>query len=461
MTIILNTSELFRYQGSGIKSFTQSLLKAAHRSVPIDLLLESKRKEGESALAHTNIFNVHPASAGMARLVKREIKQSFRHYIPRKSAYKAARISNHDPLHSLAMSRVLHEPALQPLGRVAFRSSLNLYSNSQVEYVRTGKCSEVSFPDLKTEERKACLFHNPLPFPLVAVDVPMVVTVHDLIPLSHSDLCLDDPGRFYELLRELTDKAAAVHAISRTTGDLLISVFGDRIRSKLKVIQQSLVMPACPQEDEEELVRAKLTIFDNFQRNFDGHSLLQLGTLEPKKNHATTLEVHRSLRQRFPGLKLLLIGKAGWLCEDLVESLPSRSGDGIEWLRSAPRSTVRWHLNNSLAIVFPSLVEGWGLPPLEAMAAGTPAVCSDIPACQEACGEGAAGMASPNDVEGFCRLLTELLTDRERYAAAVRAGLRQARLYSEERFRNELLELYGSLEAGGALTRGAPVVHDI
>jgi alpha-1,3-rhamnosyl/mannosyltransferase len=449
MTVILNTSELFRHQGSGIKSFTQSLLNAAYRSLPIDLLLESKRKGGDSTLANTNIFNVHPASAGMAGLVKREIKQSFRQYIPRKSAYRAARISKHDPLHSLAMSRVLNDPTLRTRGRVAFRSCLNLYSNSQVEYVRTGKCSEVSFPDLKTGQRTECLFHNPLPFPLVAVDVPMVVTVHDLIPLSHSDLCLDDPGRFYELLSELTDKAAAVHAISRTTGDLLISVFGDRIRSKLKVIQQSLVMPACSQEEEERLVSAKLTIFDSFQRNPEGHSLLQLGTLEPKKNHATTLEIHRSLRQRFPGLKLLLIGKAGWLCEDLINRLSSRSGDGIEWLSSAPRSSVRWHLNNSIALVFPSLVEGWGLPPLEAMAAGTPAVCSDIPACQEACGEGAAGMASPNDVEGFCRLLTELLTDRGRYEAAVRAGLRQARRYSEERFRDELLELYGSLGVGG------------
>lgn len=449
MTIILNTSELFRFQGSGIKSFTQSLLKAAHRSAPIDLLLESRRKEGDSALAHTNIFNVHPASLGRAELVKQKIKQSLRHYIPRKSPYRAARISKQDPLHSLAISRVCHDPTLQSLERVAFRSSLNLYSNSQVEHARTGKCSEVSFPNLETGERTERLFHNPLPFPLVAVDVPMIVTVHDLIPLSHSDLCLDDPGRFYELLSELTDKAAAVHAISQTTGNLLISVFGDRIVPKLKVIQQSLVVPACSREDEEELVKAKLTIFDSFARNPEGHTLLQLGTLEPKKNHATTLEIYRSLRQKFPGIKLLLIGKDGWLCGDLLDSLSSHGGDGIEWLRSAPRSTVRRHLENSLAVVFPSIVEGWGLPPLEAMAAGTPAVCSDIPACQEACGGGAAGMASPHDVEGFCKILTELLTDRERYAAAVRAGLRQARLYSEERFREELLELYSSVMAGG------------
>jgi glycosyltransferase involved in cell wall biosynthesis len=95
--------------------------------------------------------------------------------------------------------------------------------------------------------------------------------------------------------------------------------------------------------------------------------------------------------------------------------------------------------------MFPSLVEGWGLPPLEAMALGTPAVCSDISACQEACGEGAAGMAAPHDVTGFCKILTELLSDRERYASAVRAGLRQARLYSQERFRDELMDLYSSV----------------
>lgn len=449
MAIILNTSELFRYQGSGIKSFTQSLLRAARGSAPVELLLEARRKEKDSVLAHTSIFNVHPASAGMAGLVKREIKQSVSHYIPRKSAYKAPRINTLDPLHSLALSRVFDKTTSPGTGRVAFRSCMNLFSNSHVEYIRTGKCSEVKFPDLESGEKSHSLFHNPLPFPLVPADIPMVVTVHDLIPLSHSDLCLDDPGRFYELLSVLTEKAKAIHSISQTTGDLLIQIFGDRVTPKLKVIKQSLVFPPCSEEEEDACINAKLAIFDSFHRNPEGHSLLQLGTLEPKKNHETTLEVHRSLRHRFPGLKLLLIGKAGWLCEDLLDTLSSRSGDGIEWLRSASRSSVRWHLNNSLAVVFPSIVEGWGLPPLEAMAAGTPAVCSDIPACQEACGEGAAGMASPHDVEGFCTLLTELLTDRERYEAAVRAGLRQARLYSQERFREELLELYGSVMAGG------------
>jgi|LauGreDrversion4_2_1035121.scaffolds.fasta_scaffold13140_6 glycosyltransferase involved in cell wall biosynthesis len=445
MPIILNTSELFRYQGSGIKSFTQALLRATSQSIPIELLLEAKRKERDSVLAHTNLFNVHRGSTGKAEIFKREIKQSFGHYIPGRSAYKGTQVSTSDPLYALALARVPLETGGKAQNRFSFRASLNIYSNSQVEFVRTGQCSEVSFPDVKTEDEQRCIFHNPLPFPLFTPGIPMIVTVHDLIPLSHSELCLDDPGRFYELLSLLTEKAAAVHAISHTTGDLLIKVLGDRVRSKLKVVQQALVMTAYSEEQEEDLVKTKLDLFDRFQSNAEGHSLLQLGSLEPKKNHATTLEVHRILRRTFPGLKLQIIGKAGWLCEDLLDTLASRSGEGVEWLRSAPRASVRWHLNNSLALMFPSLVEGWGLPPLEAMALGTPAVCSDIPACQEACGEGAAGMAAPHDVTGFCKILTELLSDRERYASAVRAGLRQARLYSQERFRDELMDLYSSV----------------
>ena len=461
MSVILNTSELFRYQGSGIKSFTQSLLRSTHDLTPFEFLLESKRKERDSILAHTNLFHVHRGSAGRAEVFKREIKQSFSHYIPGRSEYKAPIISRLDPLYSLALSRIPVDAKEDKTSSFSFRSSQHLYSNSQVDFVRTGQCSEVSFPDLTSRQANQFVFHNPLPFPLVAADIPMIVTVHDLIPLSHSELCLDDPGRFYELLSIQTEKAAAVHAISHTTGDLLIKVFGNRVRSKLKVVQQALVMPACSEEQEEELVKAKLHLFDAFHRNAEGHSLLQLGTLEPKKNHITTLEVHRLLRRKFPGLKLLIIGKAGWLCEDLLDTLSSRSGEGVEWLRSAPRSSVRWHLNNSLALMFPSLVEGWGLPPIEAMALGTPAVCSSIPACQEACGDGAAGMADPHDVAAFAELLTELLTDRERYATAVRAGLRQARLYSEARFRNELRDLYSSVLSGGELTKSPPVVHDV
>ncbi|MFZ4565533.1 MAG: glycosyltransferase [Prochlorococcaceae cyanobacterium] len=445
MTIILNTSELFRYQGSGIKSFTQSLVRAAKDWIPVELLLEAKRKEGDSALAHTNLFSVHPGGSGKAEVLKREIKQSLSHYIPRKSIYKATQVNELDPLHSLAIAKVANDTDRDSGRRVSFRTCQGIYSSSHLEFIRTGQCSRVNFPDLNKEDAVCSIFHNPLPFPLISEDVPVVVTVHDLIPLSHSDLCLDDPGRFFDLLSLLTDKAAAVHAISHSTGELLVQIFGNRVRSKLKVVQQALVMTAYSEEQEEDLVEIKLDLFDRFQSNAEGHSLLQLGSLEPKKNHATTLEVHRILRRTFPGLKLQIIGKAGWLCEDLLDTLASRSGEGVEWLRSAPRASVRWHLNNSLALMFPSLVEGWGLPPLEAMALGTPAVCSDIPACQEACGEGAAGMAAAHDVTGFCKILTELLSDRERYASAVRAGLRQARLYSQERFRDELMDLYSSV----------------
>ena len=449
MPIILNTTELFRYQGSGIKSFTQSLVRTTKDWGSLELLLEAKRKECNSSLAHTNLFGVHRGGSGKAELFKREIKQSLSQYMPRKTSYIATRVGIHDPLYTLAISKLgqltgdsSHE------NNTFFCVSQQVYSHAHLEFIRTGQSSQISFPDLKKEEASRSIFHHPLPFPLVS-DIPMVVTVHDLIPLTHSDLCLDDPGRFFDLMSLLVAKAAVVHSISHTTADLLLKIFGDRVRSKLKVVQQALVMPACSEEQEEELVKAKLHLFDAFHRNAEGHSLLQLGTLEPKKNHITTLEVHRLLRRKFPGLKLLIIGKAGWLCEDLLDSLSSRSGEGVEWLRSAPRSSVRWHLNNSLALLFPSLVEGWGLPPLEAMALGTPAVCSSIPACQEACGDGAAGMADPHDVAAFAELLTELLTDRERYATAVRAGLRQARLYSEARFRNELRDLYSSVLSGG------------
>jgi alpha-1,3-rhamnosyl/mannosyltransferase len=449
MTVILNTSELFRFQGSGIKSFSQSILQASYGVIPLELLLQSQRREPGNDLVHTNLFHVHPANAGVAGAVKREIKQSLKFYTPGKTVYKAPLASHDDPLQGMAISRLQLDDNQPVQSSLLFRSSLNIFQDSHLKFVRTGQCSEVVFPGIKAHQGECSVFHNPLPFPLLPVDIPMVVTVHDLIPLSHSDLCLDDPSRFYDLLDILIERAAAVHAISHYTGTMLANIFGNRVLSKLKVIPQALSQPPCTPEQDEEIVKLKLSLFDSFYRGDCDHFLLQLGTLEPKKNHATTLAVHRKLRRRFPALKLTVIGKEGWLCDDLIASLPLRATNGVEWLHSLPRSSVRWHLTNSLAVVFPSLVEGWGLPPLEAMAAGTPAVCSDITACQEACGEGAAGMASPHDVEGFCKLLTELLTDRERYAAAVRAGLHQARHYSKERFRDALLELYSSVGAGG------------
>lgn len=153
----------------------------------------------------------------------------------------------------------------------------------------------------------------------------------------------------------------------------------------------------------------------------DGPFILGLGTLEPRKNLARLMEAFARLRAEGVAHHLILVGGRGWLDDPIfahVERLGLR--DSARFLGYVPDADLPALYSLADAFAFPSLYEGFGLPPLEALACGTPTVVSDTSSLPEVVGD-AALLVPPTDVDALAAALRRLLDD-----AALGARLRVA-----------------------------------
>lgn len=152
--------------------------------------------------------------------------------------------------------------------------------------------------------------------------------------------------------------------------------------------------------------------------------LLVVGTVEPRKNHRIVLEAWDRLAADHPDLGLVLVGKDGWMVEDLVERIRTheRFGDMLLWLGGIDDSELTWLYRNAFLTVVPSFYEGLGVPVIEALRNGCPVVSSSGGALPEA-GDGRSELFDPEDLDALVDLIRRHLDDpdhhrRQRESAA-------------------------------------------
>jgi alpha-1,3-rhamnosyl/mannosyltransferase len=156
--------------------------------------------------------------------------------------------------------------------------------------------------------------------------------------------------------------------------------------------------------------------------------VLYVGTLEPRKNLPMLLAAWRLLRRRLPGAPpLLLCGRWGWHGEELQPAVAAGTAEGwLVHLGYVPAPQLAALYRGALLLVLPSLYEGFGLPVVEAFAAGIPALLSDLPVLREVAGE-AALFAPAGDPEAWAAALARLLGDATlRRELAARGNARAA-----------------------------------
>ncbi len=234
--------------------------------------------------------------------------------------------------------------------------------------------------------------------------VPGVVTVHDLtvrlFPHTHSLKVRLSTAPF---LRPTLRRAAAIVADSEATAADLRRFYpfcADRLhviypgvdpnfrpasRGEIRAIRQEL---GCPQ----------------------GY-LLYAGTLEPRKNVGRVLDAWEELRKSRPALPLLLTGSPGWRNSDLRRRIASLEPFGLRYLGRVERQQLVRIFQGALAFIYPSLYEGFGLPPAEAMACGIPVITSNVSSLPEVVGDAGIQVA-PDDVEGMALGLARILGER-------------------------------------------------
>jgi glycosyltransferase involved in cell wall biosynthesis len=182
-------------------------------------------------------------------------------------------------------------------------------------------------------------------------------------------------------------------------------------------------------------VRRKLGVEDEF--------LLFVGTLEPRKNLLTLLKAwdqifrHTSLRPQ-----LVVAGGQGWLMDETFSFMKeSGTNERLVLTGYLDDEELRALYSSCKAFIYPSLYEGFGLPPLEAMACGAPVIASRIPSLQETLGD-AAILNEPVDVDGLARSIIQILQNEERRLALISAGLKLVEHFSWQKVAQLTYEVY-------------------
>jgi alpha-1,3-rhamnosyl/mannosyltransferase len=277
---------------------------------------------------------------------------------------------------------------------------------------------------LRMRNDRVQLVHGPAnSLPLIHFGLPGVVTIHDLAIYDHPEWF--PAGQWFAtrvVVPQSVRRARAIICPSVATSQAVVRHFHvdpQRCRVIPHGVETEFSLPV------SSLVRAELTA----RYALPDRYLLQVGTVQPRKNYVTSLRALARIpaEQRIP---LLVVGGFGWNYDEVVDAV--RELDLDQWVRFvgyAGIADLPGLYQMAHAVLFPSLDEGFGLPVLEAFAAGTPVVASNAGAIPEVSGD-AALLCAPRDAEALARNLLRLLTDgalRERQVAAGRA---RAALYT-------------------------------
>lgn len=174
--------------------------------------------------------------------------------------------------------------------------------------------------------------------------------------------------------------------------------------------------------------------------------ILYVGTIEPRKNLTTLLEAYAVLRRSLPEVGLVIAGGKGWLYAGFFEKLRALDLEPHVTLTDfVPDADLPALINCSEVFAYPSLFEGFGLPPLEAMACGVPVVTSNAASLPEVVGE-AGLLLAPRDVMAWVEALSAVLLNPALRANLRERGLRRAARFTWEATAQQTLAVYCSLE---------------
>jgi glycosyltransferase involved in cell wall biosynthesis len=280
-----------------------------------------------------------------------------------------------------------------------------------------------------------------IPLQAVPVATPegteIIATVHDLA-FRHFPKTFPTASRakLNLLLGVTVRKAARIIAVSEATKRDLIKFFPDLPASKIQVIYHGINTDFFAREQEKSdrdflLAHYGLT---------PGSYALYVGAIQPRKNLIRLVSAFESAKLRHPDMKLVVVGEKAWLSDNIIDRMKqSVFADDIIRTGKVPfRELPIWYQNARL-FAFPSLYEGFGLPVLEAFAAGTPALLGNLSSLPEVGGD-AALYVNPTDESDIAEKLCLLWEDDSLRDDLRRKGLERVQLFSWDRCAKETLD---------------------
>jgi glycosyltransferase involved in cell wall biosynthesis len=294
---------------------------------------------------------------------------------------------------------------------------------------------QTTFPRI-VREMKIDLLHSPHYTMPLSSPVPTVVTYHDMIFFIHPEKHTLAKRYFFPwMMRHSSKKAEKIITVSENTRD-------DAIRH-LNIPPDKIVAIHLGYQDIFRQINDQ-ALLDNVRQQYKlpDQFIFYAGAFEPRKNIPLLLSVYERLVQQQPDLFLVLTGGTGWDNEETLALMNSmHSKDQVIRLGHVPYTDLPSIYNLADVFVYPSLYEGFGLPPLEGMACGTPVITTNISSMPEVVGD-AGLLVPPNDEAALLQAIQQVLDDPVLRQRLQIAGPKRAANFTWERTAQKTLTIY-------------------
>lgn len=299
---------------------------------------------------------------------------------------------------------------------------------------------------LACRKEKIELLHCPKSAIPYFAPCPVVVTLHDLIPIKHPETEKLAAQLYWRLQIPIAARRSSFiitdseHARQEIMTDFQVG--SERIRATMLGFNPAMLEQRNAAQGRE--IRKRYHLPESY--------ILYVGTIQPRKNIDSLIEAFarlRSINSITPGL--VIVGRKGWLYDRLFERI-SELGltDSVFFTGFVPDEELPFIYDGATAFSYLSLFEGFGLPPLEAMACGVPVVVSNTTSLPEVVGD-AGFLVPPTDIDAIVTALAKLLDNPELAAAMSKKGSERARSFSWDRCAQETLEIYSAVKSQHAM----------
>lgn len=259
-----------------------------------------------------------------------------------------------------------------------------------------------------------------------------VITIHDITPVLFPET-QNSMHVFHHkyLVPLILNKADVVITDSNNSKQDIIRYYGIA-DDKVRVIHLGVDETYKPVSEKGKFVES-----------IEGPYILNVGTLEPRKNLITLIESFKLAKAAGIPHKLVIAGIKGWGDIIIEKEIKGIESDVI-FAGYLPQEDLPGLYSFADIFIYPSIYEGFGLPPLEAMACGTPVITSNVSSLPEVVGD-AAITIEPKDEKNLSEMILKVLDDSELRESLKRKGLERARLFSWEKTAKETLKVYESV----------------
>lgn len=269
-----------------------------------------------------------------------------------------------------------------------------------------------------------------------------VVTVHDMVYKAFPETVRGRTKLMLNMgLKSSMQRADLVVTDSEFSKNEIIKYFPEH-EEKLRVVPCGVDMERfAPCTDKERIEQVKKSL------DIDGEYFLYLGTIEPRKNLERLIKAYGHFADEVGenAPKLVLAGGKGWLYDGIFSRVQSMGlEDKVLFTKYVPSEDMTPLMCGALAFVFPSIYEGFGMPPLEAMACGVPVLCSGEASLPEVTGD-CAVICDAYSINSITGGLRRLYSDAGLRAELSAKGLERAKLFSWEKSAEKLYDVYKEL----------------